>query len=266
MEQEQKATPLRIATVKIDDVRPHPRNPRQGDVGAIAASMERFGFYQPIVVQRSSGYILAGNHRWKAAQALGRKTIPVVYQDVGDEEALAILVADNRTSDLASYDDRALAELLQEIAREEERGGLLGTGFDTEDVDRLLADLETPLHPGTPEYTTRIESPLYEPQGPEPPVSALVDVTAAVELTAAIDAAEGIPDDVRAFLRTAAGRHIRFDYEAIAEWYVHQPPEVQALVEQSALVIIDFKQAVERGFIRLNDDLEAAFRGDYPDA
>ncbi len=254
---------MRITTVKLADVQPHPRNPRQGDVGAIAASMERFGVYQPIVVQRSTGYILAGNHRWKAAAALGAKTIPVVYQDVTDEEALAILVADNRTSDLATYDDRALVELLQEIAAEER--GLPGTGFDTEDVDRLLADLDTPLHPGTPEYTAKIESPLYEPRGEQPPLDALTDTTARDELTAAIDAAD-VPEDVAAFLRLAAGRHVRFDYEQIAEWYCHASPEVQRLMEASALVIIDFGQAVERGFIRLNEDLEAAFRGDYPDA
>lgn len=74
------------------------------------------------------------------------------------------------------------------------------------------------------------------------------------------------PEDVAAFLRLAAGRHVRFDYEQIAEWYCHASPEVQRLMEASALVIIDFGQAVERGFIRLNEDLEAAFRGDYPDA
>lgn len=133
-----KRAAMKVERVPIGDLTPHPENPRQGDVGAISESITRFGLYQPIVVQLSSRYILVGNHRWKAARALGMESMPVVYLDVDDITAKAILVADNRLSDIATYDDHALAELLQALAAED---ALEATGYDSEDLDRLLADL-----------------------------------------------------------------------------------------------------------------------------
>lgn len=127
----------------LDAVRPHPRNPRQGDTGAIHESIQANGFYGAIIAQKSTGFILAGNHRWQAAQQAGATEVPVTWVDVDDDHALRILLADNRTNDLASYDDNALAELLQDI--HEAHGNLMGTGYDGDDLDQLLADLgETP--------------------------------------------------------------------------------------------------------------------------
>jgi len=126
-------------TIPIDALRLHPRNPRQGDIGAIHESIKNNGFYGSIIAQRSTGYILAGNHRWKAAQQDGATEIPVTWIDVDDDHALRILLADNRTNDLASYNDEALAELLKDI--HENSGTLLGTGYDGDDLDELLDDL-----------------------------------------------------------------------------------------------------------------------------
>jgi ParB-like chromosome segregation protein Spo0J len=127
-----------IEHVPLDRVSPHPRNPRQGDVGAIAVSIERFGLYQPIVVQRSTGYILAGNHRWMAAAALGLDEVPVVWLDVDDITAEAIMLADNRTAELATWDDAALLDLLSELRRED---ALEGVGWDDEDIEALRRTL-----------------------------------------------------------------------------------------------------------------------------
>ena len=127
---------------KIDAVTPHPRNPRQGDVGAIHQSIAANGFYGQIVAQRSTGHILAGNHRWLAAKQAGAKRVPVTWVDVDDAHALRILLADNRTSDLASNDEYNLAQLLIEI--QEATGDLTGTGYDGDDLDDLLTRLELP--------------------------------------------------------------------------------------------------------------------------
>jgi ParB-like chromosome segregation protein Spo0J len=67
--------------------------------------------YRPIVVQKSTNKILAGNHTWLAAQSLGWEEIAVVYVDVDDVAAKRIVLADNRTNDLADYDGQILAEL-----------------------------------------------------------------------------------------------------------------------------------------------------------
>lgn len=125
--------------VTLDKLTTHPANPRQGDIGAVVASIEAHGFYGALVVQRSTGRILAGNHRYLAAKALAMKAVPVTYVDVDDELAHRILVADNRTSDLGTYDDVALAELLTQLAQSD--GGLDGTGYDGDDLDALLGDI-----------------------------------------------------------------------------------------------------------------------------
>ena len=135
---------MQIEHVSIDAVQPHPRNARQGDVGAIVQSIRANGVYRPLIVQRSTGYILAGNHTWRALRETGHDEAPVVYVDADDEQAVRILLADNRSSDLGAYDDVALAELLVELATSTERA-LAGTGYDAQDLDRLLDDLSRPF-------------------------------------------------------------------------------------------------------------------------
>jgi hypothetical protein len=132
----------------LDAIRPHPRNPRQGDIGAIHTSINANGFYGTIIAQRSTGFILAGNHRWQAARQANANTIPVTWVDVDDEHALRILLADNRTNDLADYDTNMLTELLQEI--QETNSSLKGTGYDASDLNDLMRDIQnySPiLHP-----------------------------------------------------------------------------------------------------------------------
>jgi hypothetical protein len=68
-----------------------------------------------LVVQKSTGHILVGNHRYKAAIALGMSELPVHYVDVSDEQATKILLADNAASDLSVWDEDLLAELLTDL-------------------------------------------------------------------------------------------------------------------------------------------------------
>lgn len=139
------------AQASIKDLRPHPKNPRQGDVGAIHESIEANGFYGAIVAQKGTGYILAGNHRYKAAVQSGAKQVPVIWLDVDEATATRVLLADNRTNDRASYDNAALAEILAELAA---GPGLEGTGYDGDDLDALIADLGGSVEPtGFPALT-----------------------------------------------------------------------------------------------------------------
>ena len=125
----------------IESVQPHPRNVRQGDVGAIATSLEINGQYRPIVVHKTSNNILAGNHTYKAAVSLGWTQIAITYVDCTDDQALKILLADNKANDLASYDDSALADLLKDLVG---GPGLDGTLYELSDLDDLIALLEPP--------------------------------------------------------------------------------------------------------------------------
>jgi len=157
-------------TVPIESVQPYGDNPREGDVGAICASLERNGQYRPIVVNKRSGEILAGNHTWKAAKQLGWEGIAATFVDVDDETAKRIVLVDNRSNDLAAYDDSVLAALLESIVDELGVDGLVGTGFDGDDLDELLSDL------AAEELPEALNDPDDVPDAPAEPVSKLGDV------------------------------------------------------------------------------------------
>lgn len=132
---------LSSLAVSISKIKPHPNNVRQGDIGAICQSLSEHGQYRPIVVQKKTGFILAGNHTFQAAKSLGWKEIAATFVECDEEQALRILLVDNRTNDLATFDDHRLSELLTELVATEQ--GLEGTGYDTDDLDDLLRRLES---------------------------------------------------------------------------------------------------------------------------
>lgn len=128
------------ATVPVDNLTPHPDNPRTGNVEVITESVDANGFYGAVLVQKSSSMIVAGAHRWQAAKAAGAAELPVILLDVDDATARRIVLADNRTSDLAGYDSKALTEWLATVA--DDAGGLAGTGFSDDDFADMRAELE----------------------------------------------------------------------------------------------------------------------------
>lgn len=128
-----------IEQVGIGEVSPHPENPRLGRVDKIKDSLMRFGQMRPILVQESTGYIIAGNHTWLSAVELEWETIFVLKLDIDDNEALAYALADNRTADLGGYDDEALISALEKL---NEESALVGTGYDLDDLENLQAALE----------------------------------------------------------------------------------------------------------------------------
>lgn len=122
-------------TVDINSVFPYPMNARQGDIGMISESLRQNGQYRPIVVNRADNSILVGNHTWKAAKMLGWKNIAVTFVDVDEETAARIVLADNKTADLGSYDHVELAEMLRGIDTFD------GTGYDGDDLDDLMREV-----------------------------------------------------------------------------------------------------------------------------
>jgi len=118
--------------VPVGQLKGYDKNPRKGNIKAIAESLEVNKQYRPIVVQKQSNKILAGNHTWLAAKSLGWTQIAVVFVDVDDEAAKRIVLADNKTNDLADYDNAVLAELLRDL------GGVAGTGYSNADMEAIL--------------------------------------------------------------------------------------------------------------------------------
>lgn len=128
-----------IARIPIDTLKEFPGNPRRGDVRAIAESLRENGQFQPIIIQRSTDYILAGNHTWKAALSLGWTHLDSVYVDVGDVEAKKIVLAANKTSDLGTYNNEDLAKLLRSLD-----GDYQGSVWTPGEVDVLLSAFVEP--------------------------------------------------------------------------------------------------------------------------
>jgi len=124
--------------VAVDELRPHPRNPRRGVVSEIASSLRRFGQQRPLLAL-PDGTLVAGHHVWQAAKAEGWSHVAVVRSELTEREVEAYLLADNRLADLGLYDDSMLAELLQPLAAEE---ALEGIGYTPDDLAQLLALLE----------------------------------------------------------------------------------------------------------------------------
>ena len=118
--------------------------------------------------------------------------------------------------------------------------------------------------PGVKEqkYSKKIEAPVYEPSHAKPHLMTLCDATKTKQMIRKIDDSD-LPEDEKAFLRAAAWRHAVFHYERIADYYAHATPEMQHMMEESALVIIDFDAAIERGFVKLCDDIREQYLEEY---
>lgn len=153
---------LSALAVPIDSITPYRDNPRRGDLDAIKESLAVNGQYRPIVANRRTGEVLAGNHTLRAAELLGWTQIAVTWVDVDDETARRIVLVDNRSNDLAGYDDALLASILEDLP------DLEGTGYDQAALAALLAGRDEPVALTDPDEA----SPLPE----RAPVSRVGDV------------------------------------------------------------------------------------------
>lgn len=171
-------------------------------------------------------------------------------------------MADNETPKQSIDDEEKLVALLREIhTPDAEGGGLEGTGFDEDMMNEVMSSLDGEDGQENETYTDRVDTPTYEVTGEEPAVTDLYDTDKTEALVEEIREAD-LSEDLRTFLVAAAYRHTRFDFENIAEFYAHAPPEVQRLFEKSALVIIDYEQAVEQGFVNLSENMKEIAEAD----
>lgn len=240
-----------------------PRNARKHtprNVGTIVSALHEVGAARSIVIDED-GVVLAGNATLDAAAEAGITKLRVVETDgtelvavkrtgLSAEQKTRLALYDNRAAELAEWDDTVLKSLALE--------GQLSGMWSEDELAALLAEDE-------PVYSQKIEAPVYEPTGECPVVASLCDRSKADALRAGIDESN-LPEDIKDFLRHAAERHVVFDFRNIAEYYAHASADVQRLMEASALVIVDFDQAVEHGFVSLTKELAAIYEAEYGDA
>ncbi len=148
-----------IQWVKIQDVKGADVNPKQHDIGTLHQSIERFGFVAPLIRNETTGKLVGGHGRIETLRQKyqlnkedppkGIKVdeelnwlVPVVtgIEFQNDDEADAYLVADNRLVELGGWDIPDLKELLEGVIVK--TGTLDGVGYDAEDLQNLLEDVE----------------------------------------------------------------------------------------------------------------------------
>ena len=124
-----------------DALQPYARNARRHDdkqVAQLAASIDRFGFINPILMD-AQGQVIAGHGRLLAAQRLEITHVPTLEIDhLSEAEIKAYRLADNRIAELAGWDDDLLALELGELSQLDVEFDLEITGFDTAAIDLLL--------------------------------------------------------------------------------------------------------------------------------
>lgn len=145
---------MKTTQVPIEKITPYDRNPKNADaaVDAVAASIKQFGFRQPIVVD-AENVIVAGHARYFAAIKLGFEQVPVhVAKDLTPDQVRAYRLADNKTADLAGWDDDLLAKEIMALA--ESDIDLASVGFDQAFLDGLGEQVTAELSKN-PETGTR---------------------------------------------------------------------------------------------------------------
>ena len=112
------------------------------------------------------------------------------------------------------------------------------------------------------DYTSKILAPIYEPKNRKPDIFELVDQSKTKQLVEKIHESN-VSEAEKKFLIAAAQRHNVFSYKLIADYYAHSNAEMQNLMEDSALVIIDFKKAIENGYVKFTDEIKKLYVTEY---
>jgi DNA modification methylase len=157
---------MKIEKIAIDKLLLDPANARkhgQKNLDSIKGSLAKFGQQKPIVVN-ADNVIVAGNGTMQAAKELGWKEINIVRTDLKGSDITAFGIADNRTSELAEWDDKVLQELLEGLKAED--FDLSAIGFDIDDMNEMLVD----------KNKAGLTDPDDVPEPPEEPTTKLGDI------------------------------------------------------------------------------------------
>ncbi len=147
---------MQIERIAITELSHDPSNARKhGDrnLATIVASLRRFGQQKPIVVDLTN-VVRAGNGTLDAAIALGWTHLDCVRTELQSSDAIAYAIADNRTAELAEWDDEVLAAMLSGLLQDDLEL-VNAAGYTEVEVDAMLgsvADLNQELSQGLPDY------------------------------------------------------------------------------------------------------------------
>jgi hypothetical protein len=245
--------------MKLKDIKPNPNNPRvlrDDKFQKLKQSITEFPkmlSLRPMVIDENN-VVLGGNMRLRALQELGFTDIDEAWvkrsSDLTEEEKKRFIIADNVA--FGEWDWDTLANDWEVV--DLEAWGLDIPQFDT--VEELEASED--------KYTQKIDTPVYEPKNEKPLIQELYNADKYKELVTNIENSS-VTEEIKTLLKVAASRHIVFNYENMADFYAHSDKIVQQLMEDSALVIIDFNKAIELGFVNLSEEIAQQYQSEYGD-
>ena len=225
----------------------------------IRKSLSENGAGRSIVVDKT-GASIGGSGVLEQAESLGLKKriietdgselVVVVRKDIApdDPRRKQLALADNATTDQSEWDFDALK-----------------ADWTADDLEGWGIDLPDDKPEGMNPYTAKTDVPQYVPTGKDVSLSDCLNSEKTESLIAEI-MASGVSEDEKAFLIEAAKRHNVFNYKNVAEYYASKAsPEMQALMEKSALVLIDVMDAIRDGYVVLSEELESIIEGDVED-
>ncbi len=236
----------------------HPKNRNkhpQEQIERLAKILEYQGIRYPVKISKMSGYITSGHGRVLAAELNGWAEFPVNLQDYTDPaQEYADLQADNAIALWAELDRELIQIDIQDFPDLDLDLLALKPLQIEEDIDLKTEDDNN--------YSRKIEAPIYKPKGEKPQIKELYDLSKTISLVKEIQSSE-LDEDLKEFLKFAAYRHTVFNYQKIAEFYCHADEKIQNLMENSALVIIDFDKAIQNGFVQMTQELLEAYDQEY---
>ena len=247
-------TELTLEYRSVDELIPYANNSRthsEKQVTQIASSIKEFGFLQPVVIDADNG-IITGHGRIMALNKLGVDKVPTIQAGhLTDAQRRAYVIADNKLNDNSGWDEELL--LVELDALKDENFDIDVLGFEPEKLKEMADGLADDPEMDS-QYTNKVATPIYEMKGDKPKLEDLCDKTKYMKMLEVIESSS-VPNDIKGFLANAASRHIKFDYEKIAEYFAHADDDTQRLFENSALVIVDYDAAIENGYIQMTEKL-----------
>lgn len=256
-------TTLKIIYRPINELKKHKNNARTHSptqIAQIKNSIIEFGWTNPILIDEYD-IIIAGHGRFDAADELDLSTVPcIVLSGLTETQKRAYLIADNQLALNAGWDIELLQSEIEALKLENFDIDLLG--FNDDEFQNMLdtSKLEIAENNSIDDnpYTKKINTPLYEPNGNKPEYADMYKTEKLNQLLSRINDSK-VDSKAKEFLTIAAYRHVQFNYEEIANFYAHSDAELQELIEDSALVIVDFNKSIEQGYLKLSDEVDGYY-------